>query len=34
MGKRLEGVKGVVRVGVVGGRVSGAMRFVLNCLVL
>lgn len=25
MGKRLEGVRGVVRVGVVGGRVSGAM---------
>lgn len=25
MGKRLEGVNGVVKVGVVGGRVSGAM---------
>lgn len=25
MGKRLEGVKGVVKVGVVGGRVSGVM---------
>lgn len=25
MGKRLEGVSGVVKVGVVGGRVSGAM---------
>lgn len=29
MGKRLEGVRGVVKVGVVGGRVRGAMPMVL-----